>query len=141
MRPRHLIPVALAALALGSAIAQAVPVTVPRITVNDGRVVRAEGVITSPASADTCTALVRAQIQVPEGGGWRVVRGLGNHRIDVCPGSQNRGVTYSSFYVRFWGMQYLRSQPARLCWSATQTIDGTPSRHVSCKRFYLRGGS
>lgn len=128
------------ALGVGAASAAAVPISVPRIVVNDGHTVRAEGVVRSPPGADRCTALVRAQLQVGAVGGWRVVRALGRHRINVCQ-SGDSGWTQGGFYVRFGGIEYLRSQPARLCWSATQTMSGVPSTHVACKRFALRGGS
>lgn len=131
-----------AALLLGGAAgtASAVPITVPRIVVNDGHTLRAHGRVWSPPTASNCTALVRAQLQVPSGYGWRVVRAVGRHRINVCADG-DRGWTYGDVYVRMGGMGALRSQPARLCWQATQTVNGRPSKHASCKRFYLRGGS
>ena len=96
---------------------------------------------TASPTASNCTALVRAQLQVPNGyGGWRVIRALGRHRIDVCQGSSGRWTT-GDFWVRMGATYLLRSQPARVCWSATQNVNGVPSTHVSCKRFVLRGGS
>jgi hypothetical protein len=125
---------------LTASSASAVPISVPHITINDGYTVRAEGTIWSPAAARSCVAVVRAQLQVLTSYGYHVVRALGSHRIDVCDGD-DEGDTSSGLYVQFPGMQHLRSQPARICWAATQQINGRPSRNISCKRFSLRGGS
>lgn len=131
-----------AALALGATVerASAVPISVPRIVVNDGQTLRAHGRVWSPPAASNCTALVRAQLQVTSPYGWRAVRAIGRHRINVCEGRAGRW-TYGDLFLRMGGMRALRSQPARLCWQATQTVNGRPSRHVACKRFHLRGGS
>ena len=133
---------AAALLGSGAVSASAVPVTVPRIVINDGYTLRAEGVVTSPAAATSCVAIIRAQLQVIDQveGYWRVVRALGSHRLNVCRNG-NSGRTYAPFYVRWSGMQYLRSQDARICWRATQNVNGVPSNHISCKQFYLHGGS
>ncbi|WP_217924915.1 hypothetical protein [Miltoncostaea oceani] len=134
------------ALAIGlgtlAANAAAVPITVPRIVQNDGYRLEATGVVSSPPGASSCTALVRVQLQVPNynTGGWRVVRAIGRHRINVCDGSDS-GWTSGGVTSWFGGMWNLRSQPARLCWAATQNVNGSPSQHSSCKRFNLRGGS
>ena len=130
-----------ALLALGASTSAAVPITVPRIVQNDGYTLVATGRVSSPPTASNCTALVRAQLQVPNGyGGWRIVRAVGRHRIGVCRDGDS-GWTSGGVRLRMWGMNRLRSQPARLCWSATQNVNGVPSQHVSCKRFALRGGS
>jgi hypothetical protein len=120
--------------------AAAVPISVPKITVNDGHDLKAVGRVWSPPSASACSALVRAQVQVASPYGWRVVRSIGRFRVDVCQGSTGRW-TYGDVYVHWWGTEYLRSQPARLCWQAHQTVNGYPSKHNSCKLFQLRGGS
>lgn len=137
-----LIATGLALVSVGASSAVAVPITVPRIVVNDGYRLEATGVVSSPPSASNCTALVRAQLQVPDyrTGRWRPVRALGRHRVDVCQGG-SRGWTAGAVTVWMTGMDRLRSQPARLCWSATQVVNGTSSQHISCKQFSLRGGS
>lgn len=123
---------------LTASSASAVPISVPHITINDGYTLRAEGTIWSPAAAQSCIAVVRAQLQVLTSYGYHVVRALGSHRINVCNGD-NEGDTSTGLYVQFRGMQYLRSQPARICWAATQQVNGLPSRNIACKRFSLRG--
>ncbi len=120
--------------------ASAVPISVPKVTVNNGHDLYAVGRVWSPPSASNCSALVRAQLQVPSAYGWRVVRAIGRFRVDVCEGGSS-GWTSGSVYVHWWGVGYLRSQPARLCWQAHQTVNGYPSKHNACKRFDLRGGS
>lgn len=125
---------------LGASSAVAVPITVPRIVQNDGISLRAAGTVSSPPGASNCTALVRAELQVPGYYGWRVVRAVGRHRINVCR-NDNAGWTSGGVTLTMGGMWNLRSQPARLCWSATQTVNGASSQHISCKRFSLRGGS
>lgn len=142
-RTGGLIAAGLAALlGFGAVSAGAVPITVPRIVKNNGTTLVATGVISSPPNASNCTALVRAQLQVPDyyNGGWRVVRAVGRHRINVCRNG-SRGWTTGGVRLTMGGMYRLRSQPARLCWSATQNVNGRPSQHISCKRFDLRGGS
>lgn len=74
------------------------------------------------------------------GGYWRVVRAIGRHRIDVCQGDDS-GWTYGNVWARFGNTWRLRSQRARVCWAAIQTVNGLPSTHAACKRFWLVGGS
>lgn len=135
---RFAVALFVSALAVPAA-ASAVPISVPKIGVNDGYTLIALGRVWSPPSASNCTALVRAQLQVPSYYGWRVVRAVGRHRVNVCEDGAT-GWTHGDVYVRMRGMERLRSQPARLCWQATQTVNGRPSKHSACKRFYLRGG-
>jgi opacity protein-like surface antigen len=133
-----------AALAVGLAIpaaASAVPISVPKIVVNNGYELYVVGRIWSPPSASSCVALLRVQVQVPNGyGGWRVVRALGRHRIGVCEG-ESGNYSYGDWFAQWRAMYLLRTQPARICAQAVQFVNGTPSRHVSCKRFLMRGGS
>jgi hypothetical protein len=136
---KHLIVMALCAvgLAAGVSSAAAVPISVPKLAVNDGHDLRAVGRIWSPPSASNCTALLRAQLQVTSPYGWRVVRSIGRTRVDVCQGSSGRW-TYGDVYVHFWGMESLRAQAARLCWQAHQTVNGFASKHNACKQLWLR---
>lgn len=135
VRARTLLLAAIMACAV-AAPAAAVPASVPRIVENDGSRVTAIGRVYSPPSASNCTALVRAQLQVPSPNGWRAVRALGRHRVDVCEGRQGRW-TYGDYRLWFGAVYILKPGPARLCVQATQTVNRAPSKHVSCKRFTL----
>ena len=131
--------VAATALAFGASTAAAVPITVPRIVVNDGYTVRAEGTITSPSNASTCEALVRSVLQVESSGYWRTVRTMGRWRINVCRNGDS-GVTYGYLRATFTGVDRLLTRYprlARFCWQAHQTVNGYESKHVACKVFRL----
>lgn len=125
-----------ALLAVLAPQALTVPTSVPQIVRNDGTEVRATGRIFSPPSASNCRALLRAQLQVPTYDGWRVVRALGRHRINVCDGESGNW-TYGDYTVWFGSTYLLKPGPARLCVQTEQTVNGVPSRHVACKRFHL----
>ncbi len=121
-----------------SAVAPAtsVPVRVTDLDRNDRISIQVSGFILSPPNASTCRAVVRATLQVRAPGGWRTVKRVGSHRINVCQRG-TRGWTSGSFYTRFTGTANLRRQKARACVSATQRVNGRVSKHIACKRFTI----
>jgi hypothetical protein len=128
------------AVALGAlaSSASAIPIRDFRVQ-DDGVETRFSATLVSPANARTCIANVRVVMGFPgqDGSAPRIVKALGNHRINVCRNG-SRGVTTGRLTGFFNTSNLKRPYQYNVCIRATQTLrNGRNSSHFVCKPVYL----
>ncbi|HWH14952.1 MAG TPA: hypothetical protein VNT51_09395 [Miltoncostaeaceae bacterium] len=132
---------ALSAAAVGAVAASpAAAIPIRNFQVSDnGSVTRFSATLVSPANARSCIANVRAVMGFPgqDGSAPRIIKALGNHRINVCAEGR-RGVTTGRVRGQFPTANLKRPYQYNVCIRATQVLrNGNNSSHFVCKPVYL----
>ncbi len=118
--------------------ASAIPIRNFRVS-DDGSRTTFSATLVSPATAKNCIANVRVVMGFPgqDGSTPRIIKALGNHRINVCQNGR-RGVTTGNLSGFFATSNLKRPYQYNVCIRATQALrNGSNSSHFVCKPVYL----
>ena len=93
------------------------------------------GIVFSLPTASSCTANVTGFIiRVPADGLEDILTRYGRHSLDVCRYRLGGGWTAGAFCFAFFTPGLRRGSYA-VCITATQYVNGRPSRHIACRTF------